>query len=263
MDLYLSAICEHDEKALAQAWHTSGLRLGLTSDGIVCKQNASTILETFKDAVDGRIIALAWISDSCACAKIRVIDESTAMTEFATMLKDESWKIIASVQSSASLGAHERKIVPSDFTQVTDAVWEGYVAAGRSGDSFAMGKVFHPDCNLTEATSGTVSIVNSDAFCHLVVARWSMEAHVPYAHLKDDARISAADTLLSVDFAGPDVAMVTLKIGYPPFLYTDVLLLLRLALPVAERPDSKAGWWIVAKSSDHEPWMDNEARPGL
>ena len=94
----------------------------------------------------------------------------------------------------------------------------------------------------------------------MVGNRWSMESHKPFAHLKNDSRISAADTLISIDFAGKDVAMVTLKIGYPPFLYHDVLLLLRLSKPVAERQGSSAGWWIVAKSSDHEPWMENERR---
>ena len=54
-----------------------------------------------------------------------------------------------------------------------------------------------------------------------------------------------------------DVARVTLKIGYPPFLYHDVLLLLRLAHPLHGR----AGWWIVAKSSANTPLLRDAGAP--
>jgi hypothetical protein len=73
-------------------------------------------------------------------------------------------------------------------------------------------------------------------------ARWSADPYTPYAHLRNDPRISAADTLVAIDFGGPDVAMVTLDIGYPPCLYHDVLLMLRLSQPVSGRPGSIAGW---------------------
>ena len=44
--------------------------------------------------------------------------------------------------------------------------------------------------------------------------------------------------------------MVTLKVGHPPMLWTDVLTCARLG----ER------WWIVAKSSCSEPLLADEAR---
>ena len=82
-----------------------------------------------------------------------------------------------------------------------------------------------------------------------------MPSLCPPAHTQD-ARASAADTLLSIDVAGPSVARVTLKIGYPPFLYHDVLLLLRLR----DQLHGRAGWWIVAKSSVSSPLLAEEAR---
>lgn len=133
------------------------------------------------------------------------------------------------------------------------AVWEGYVAAGRACSSGGMRKVFHPDCRLTFAADGTIVIVSSNDFCSNVENRWTMEPYVRFSHLKNDVRISAADSLVSVDFAGPNVAMVCLPISR-------CLAFASALTAVPERAESNAGWWIVAKSSDHEPWMKNERR---
>lgn len=265
IDLYLCALCRRDKEAFYEAWHSGGLRLGLTPDGVVRKHDvdqdwASAVADETPN--DGRLLSMTMISETCACAKIRLIAPSKVITEFVTMLKDKhDWKIISIAHSSVEANAAaQRKIVPSDFSQVSEAVWGGYVAAGRACDPLAMGKVFHPVCNLTYAAGGNIAVINSNDFCSRVAARWTMVPFNSYVHLRDDPRIAAADTLLSVDFAGPDVAMVTLMIGYPPFLYADVLLLLRLAQSVPERPDSNAGWWIVAKSSDNTPWMTDESK---
>ena len=262
VNLYLKALRESNQEAFCEAWHSDGLRLGLTPNGTVTKQGVSLCAHSLalKTPVkDACLQSLTVVSNTCACAKIRLVESLKIVAEFITMLKEaESWKIISSVQSFTTPSAPVRKIVPSDFTEVSTAVWDGYVAAGRAYDSVEMGKVFHPDCRLTFAADDTITIVSSNEFCRVVEKRWSMDAHAPFAHLKNDPRISSADSLVSVDFAGPNVAMVMINIGYPPFLYHDVLLLLRLSQPVSEREGSSAGWWIVAKSSDHEPWMENE-----
>jgi hypothetical protein len=273
VDLYLGALCDADKATFCEAWHAGGLRLGLTVDGAVIKQNVDQVWESKGTPIDGRLLSMTTISETCACAKVRIIEPSqVVITEFVTMLKDkhDAWKIIAVAHSSVAAsgggggGAVHRKIIPRDFSQVSGAVWGGYVAAGRACDAVAMGNVFHPVSNLTHADDdGNVAVISSDDFCKNVAKRWSNEVHRPYAHLKNDSRIAAADTLLSVDFASPDVAMVSLNIGYPPFLYTDVLLLLRLSQSVPERPDSNPGWWIVAKSSDNTPWMTDESKPAL
>jgi hypothetical protein len=177
------------------------------------------------------------------------------------MLKEgESFVIISCVESTATASAPVRKITPSDFGEVTSAVWEGYVAAGRACDSEAMGEVFHPDSRLTYSSGGKINIVTSQDFCSMVENRWTMDPYRSFSHIKNDPRIAAADSLISADFAGPNMAMVTLDIGYPPFLYHDVLVLLRLSQPISKLSDSANGWWIVAKSSDHEPWMESERR---
>ena len=48
--------------------------------------------------------------------------------------------------------------------------------------------------------------------------------------------------------ASPDFARVIVDVGFPPFLYKDVLCL-----------RSRGTWWIVAKSSRHVPFLANEA----
>jgi len=121
-----------------------------------------------------------------------------------------------------------------------------------------MAQVFHPCCNLTFATEDGVVIVSSEDFCERVGSRWEVPMHKPFAHLRDDPRAAAVDTLLSVDLAGSKVARVLLNIGYPPCLYTDVLLLLKLSAPLNGRD---GGWWIVAKSSCNVPLLAGEARP--
>ena len=78
-----------------------------------------------------------------------------------------------------------------------------------------------------------------------------VQAEVPaYDLMRDDPRAAAQDTLISVAFAAPDVAMVVLKVGHPPMLWTDVLTCAIVG----------GKWWIVAKSSCSEPLLKDEAR---
>ena len=73
---------------------------------------------------------------------------------------------------------------------------------------------------------------------------------------------AASDSLLALDFAGPGVCRAILRVGYPPFLYTDVLLLLKQDQQPQQqqRLESAGGWWIVAKSSGNVPFLKEEAR---
>ena len=84
----------------------------------------------------------------------------------------------------------------------------------------------------------------------MITSRYSSPMHAPYAHLRHDPCVAAQDTLLGVTFSSADVAMVVLKVGHPPCLWTDVLTCARL--------DGK--WWIVAKSSCMEPLLADEAK---
>ena len=158
-ELYLKALRERDQVAFNEAWHSKGLCLGLTPDGSVSKVDAQTLraLVVARDIADaannGHVLSVTTISDTCACAKIQLAESSRTITEFLTMLKEEGlWRIISAVQSIASHSEPFQKIVPSDFTDVSTAIWDGYVGAGRACDSEAMGNIFHPDCRLTESS---------------------------------------------------------------------------------------------------------------
>ena len=101
-----------------------------------------------------------------------------------------------------------------------------------------MAKVFHPKCRLTyTGGDGKVVIKSQDEFLAMVRDRYSTPMHAPYAHLRDDPRAAAGDTLLSITFATPDLAMVVLKVGHPPCLWTDLLTCARIG----------GQWWIVAE----------------
>lgn len=82
----------------------------------------------------------------------------------------------------------------------------------------------------------------------------------PYKHLRADPRIAAADTLVSLDFAGPGAALATVKIAVPPRLYTDFLSMVYLPGGVPD-VESKPGWWIVSKSCSWVPFMEEETLP--
>jgi hypothetical protein len=64
--------------------------------------------------------------------------------------------------------------------------------------------------------------------------------------LKEDPRVGDGDTLVSMEFVTPQLAMVILKVGHPPFLWTDLLTCAR----ICEHGNKR--WWIVHKSSDSE-----------
>ena len=281
---YFSALHECDADAFHRMWHPRGILLGLGPAGEVVQRDAATFCEgvvkrgqSTEYAVHDQILLVERIDSTCASAKVRIAlppapDSptptlaATLYTDWLTLLKDPEvgWRVISKIYSSKPLvdspalegvGA----IDPADFAAVSAACWDGYVAAGRACDGAAMARVFHSACNLTFVLPSGVVVVPSKEFCERVATRWSMEAHAPYAHLKDDPRATSCDSLVSIDFAGPNVCRCILRIGYPPFLYTDVLLLLKQSQQQGdERADCAPGWWIVAKSSGNVPFLADE-----
>ena len=163
-----------------------------------------------------------------------------------TLLMDKGVWIVISAVTSRTAGSS----TPADMAAVVEACWE-YCGANRACDGDRMAEVFHRRCRLTyTGPDGALVVKPQDAFVQMVSDRYSTPMHAPYAHLRDDPRVAAEDSLLSVSFAAPDLCMVTLKVGHPPMLLTDVLTCARLG----ER------WWIVAKSSCSEPLLAEEAR---
>jgi len=279
---YFSALHECDASAFHRMWHPRGVLLGLSPSGAVVARSADEFCagvvargKSPEYAKHDAILSVESLDPSCASAKVCIAlppapDSPTPTTtpvlytDFLTLLKDPAlgWRVIAKVYSSKPLTAPSLEgvppILPGEFGAAAGACWDGYVAAGRACDADAMSKVFHPACSLTFVGDEGVVVVSSEAFCERVSGRWGMESHKPYAHLRDDPRVASCDSLVSLDFAGPSVCRAMLRIGYPPFLYSDVLLLLKLS---SECRGRDGGWWIVAKSSVNVPFLADEARP--
>ncbi|KAL3911688.1 MAG: hypothetical protein SGPRY_008600 [Prymnesium sp.] len=283
LSLYFGSLHECDEQKFDAMWNPRALLLGLAPDGsVVCRdahefrkgvmaRGTSTEYARFDEVLSVHVLDV-----TCASAKVHVAlpaapnspsptNEPTLYTDWLTLLYEpslKSWRIISKVYSSTpltpdgtpSIGA---PITPQDFQEVASAIWDGYFAAGRACDDMAMSKVFHPYSRLTFMDGeGNLSETDSAGFCAMVKSRWSSPKHSPWAHMKDDPKARSEDTLVSIDFAGINVARVTLKIGYPPCLYHDVLLLLRVTKPI----NGRAGWWIVAKSSANVPFLTEYGR---
>ncbi|CAB9520352.1 expressed unknown protein [Seminavis robusta] len=164
---------------------------------------------------------------------------------FLTLLKSSNHRTCISAAFSTNTGT----ILPEHFNAVTKLTWEGYCGANRARDGAAMAKVFHPSCRLTYVQDDSmVAVVPQPAFCAKVQHRYTKETmHQPYAPLQAHPNIGMHDTLQDVEFATPDCCMVTLKVGHPPCLWSDLLTCCYLG--------SDQGWWIMHKSSCHEEFM--------
>jgi hypothetical protein len=156
------------------------------------------------------------------------------------------WKCISAALSSTKAA---KQIQPADVIKVVDLTWNGYRQANRDCDGTAMARAFHETCRLTYVLNGRVEIIDQITFCNKVANRYKQEeAHRPYAHLQNDpcGAVGRQDSLLAVEFAASgDVAMVTLRVGHPPFLWTDLLTCAKI----------QGQWWICHKSSCNEPFL--------
>mmetsp|Transcript_9768 Transcript_9768/g.30321 ORF Transcript_9768/g.30321 Transcript_9768/m.30321 type:complete len:324 (-) Transcript_9768:184-1155(-) len=260
-------------------FHPRGLLLGIGPGGQLVMQDAVT----FRAGVEARersavsvytahdrVLSISVLDARSAIAKVQValppVPNSLTPTTLPVLhtvllvfLREGvgPFKIISKIFSSAPLGSEvvSAPIQPADFATAAEAVWAGYTAAGRACDGDAMARIFHPRSQLTFATAeGALAVIDAASFCERVVNRWQTPEHAPYAHLASSSRAASADTLLSLDFAGPGVAVATLRIGYPPLVYDDVLSLLKLR---DDRGEER--WWIVAKSSVSRPFLKEEA----
>jgi len=204
-----------------------GVFSGIEKDGNDKKDNASESI-----VIDGWLVLLSSVE--------RGPNASSASSSSPI----KSWKVISSAFSE---NTKAESIIPRDASDVSSLVWDGYRSANRSCDGAAMARSFHPTCRLTYCNAQSrVEIKDSKTFCHKVQHRYDEEPpHVPYARLRNDARVSEGDSLLSIEFACKDIAMVVLRVGHPPFLWTDLLTCAKIA----------GRWWLVHKSSCCEPFM--------
>jgi len=263
-----------------------GLLLGISPDGsVVCRDHdefcraAMARGPSIDYAKHDTVLSIERLDDTCASAKVQIVlpasptsltptFEPTCYTDWLTLLHDTAiggWRVISKVYSGTPFEEHKGSarvlasvpVEPGAFHDLASAVWDVYVGSGRACDGVTMATIFHPCSKLTFINdNGSLSQISCNDFCAHVSGRWSSPKHLAWSHLQNDPRASSADTLLSIDFAGPNVARVTLKIGYPPFLYHDVLLMLRVSQPLCGR----AGWWIVAKSSANIPFLQEDTK---
>jgi hypothetical protein len=181
---------------------------------------------------------------------------------------EDRWQCISGAIGAVVAGNDTTPIAPKDIMEVTGMVWDGYCDANSRCRGDLMKRYFHDQCRLTYATDNRhdgVQILDCDTFCHMVTLRYTMDAHRPYEHWKDRARDKT--TLISIDFVTPDLAMVMLKIGHPPFLWTDLLTCMKIDNSTDKDDDTPSKqWWIVHKSSCHEAFFPpdfNGERPEL
>jgi len=267
---YFDGLHGCDVERLKDCWHPSGELYGVGPDSSLVTRDAEKFFagivtreKSPELAKEDKILSLTVLDEYTAAAKVQItLPPSTASpipavgntvyTDFLVLLLDATlgWKIISKVFAS---GQASNAIASKDFVDVLEAA-NRYLAAGRAQDGAGMAKVFHPSCRLTFSLGGSITIISSAQFCERVEKRWEMDIHKAWSHLKDDPRIASGDTLLGVDFAGPKEALVTLKVGYPPFLYTDFLSFCKLGEGEA------AQWWITAKSSCNVPFLAEEGK---
>ena len=106
-----------------------------------------------------------------------------------------------------------------------------------------------------------VHIKSCTEFLWLVSHRYETEAHMPYAdfHWNEPQKVAAGDTLQGVSMVAPTLALVRLKVGHPPYLWSDFLICAKIEMDDdSSKTDATTtcfGWWIVSKSSSSEPFM--------
>lgn len=183
---------------------------------------------------------------SSSCIQIKIGREFAGFFVFLQEKDGDAmiWKCISVAVGVSNNG----QILPSSYEQINLLTWDGYCHANRICDGNLMSQYFHRTCRLTYTDQDDrITICESKAFCEKVTGRYENEdPHKPYRHLKNDPRLGDANTLLSIEFATPQLAMVKLKVGHPPFLWTDLLTCARIT------ENEKIQWWIVHKSSDNE-----------
>lgn len=264
---YFDALHMSDADAFAKMWHTKG-ELLQTAGG----KFAVLGREEFQQRVVKRvsslgedyvkhdlILNLAMLDDNTASTKVQIVlpgpdGKPMHFIDFLVFLRDaDGFRIISKAFVGKPLAQAQvvsRPAGPSDFSAVASMVWDGYREHLRKGDAEKMQALFEPQARLTFVKDGAVHAVDSEAFLIRVKHRWSLPEHAPYSHLREDPRASAADTLLGIEFANPELASVTLRVGLPPLLYTDVLTVALLG----------GKWSIIGKTSVNEPFLAEEGK---
>ena len=229
--------------------HPECLVLKRRDDELVVLPAVSIIfLDTSDDTqVCDVIIHNSWIMSTCAVVEFEVSSEVVGYMTLLLLQPSRDWVVISVV---ATIKTPLTPVTSTDFQGPLKTCWDDYCSANRACDGSAMAQVFHPDvCRLTYSSydgEDAVVVKSSAEFCRMVTGRYDTEPmHIPYAAHRNDPAAAAGDTMQGVSMISPTLALVRLKVGHPPCLWSDVLVCAK----VLDR------WWIVAKSSSSEPFL--------
>ena len=193
---------------------------------------------------------------SAAAVQVTIGDNACYYKGFIVFLKqgngaDAVWQAI-----SVGLSPPTVPVLPAHFDAVTALTWKGYCHASRICDGKLMAEYFHETCRLTftDVSSSSqqhpkkIVVIDAPTFYGMVQNRYTTVAlHAPYRHIgHDHALVGQFDSLLSIDFVSPTLALVLLRVGHPPCLWTDLLTC---------ACDEAGRWWIVHKSSENDPYL--------
>ena len=256
---YCDALHTNDAQRMGQVWHERSHLRRPSGDGGVVSIDAPTffgIVSSPSKAVAGapalpwladRVVAVDFASPETAMAKVEIVLNATAYTDYLALLRlRDGWKIVAkcfasrpcSIPGSIDTTPHETCV-----NEVGAAVAK-YFSARRNADSTLMGALLHPSCQLLGARRDNGELCEVDR--ELFVGRTGG------AHKPTPAGVGASkwDRIVSIDKSGPDTALAKLHIGYHvtdlaidpsappgPRMFTDYLQLIRVA----------GGWSIVAR----------------
>lgn len=250
LEAYFEGLHNGDVDRFKEIWHPQGHLYWISPEGDLVDRTA----EEFMAYVEGnkksphlaeydQIIRLDFASDRCCCAKLQIAlcaeQGERRYTDLLLLLRlHGKWQIISKVFSSVPLTelSYEERLddLPFAVGEPVRGVLE-YYRGGHLARPEIIKENFHSSARLTFSND------SEDLVC------WSQEEFFEVIRGMPatcaDSSALRFDKILSVDKAGPDVAMIKLQIGYPPVLYTDFLSMFRLR---GNR------WWIVAKSSDGE-----------
>eukprot|EP00931_Biecheleriopsis_adriatica_P122561 TRINITY_DN97565_c0_g1_i1.p1 TRINITY_DN97565_c0_g1~~TRINITY_DN97565_c0_g1_i1.p1 ORF type:complete len:298 (+),score=79.61 TRINITY_DN97565_c0_g1_i1:30-896(+) len=256
---YFDGLHQCSVERLQEVWHPKAHLYGVAPDrkavvdrdadtffaGVATRGNSEHLAEF------DRIEKIDFVSERCAAAKVQIaLPASPASptptftdvlyTDFLVLLRlDGKWQIISKIFSAVPL-------TQSSYHEAYDALAFAcadpvrgvleYYRGGHLSQTETMSENFHELARLcfSDADEKLVCWSRGDFF-ERVQAR---------AVTADNAAALKYDKIVSVDKAGPEVALIKLQIGYPPLLYTDILSMLKL----------EGRWWIIAKSSDSEPF---------
>jgi len=207
--------------------HPACLHLELTEDAIrVCQSQCEEKVVWLRNT---------WILPSTATVEY----ESKSFVGFVTLLSSlDRWVAISVVVARKT----PTRIQPDDFQGALRCSWGQYCGANRNCDGAAMAQVFHPLCRQTYS-SHKIEIISCAEFCSMVSNRYESEPHARYARYQH-SQAAVGDTLQGISMVTPRLALVRLKVGHPPYLWSDMLICAKI----------KGSWWIVAESSSTEPF---------